>query len=88
MRPSWECVDASQNVTVRIVEYAMKSPFCGRAIHEKRLVSGTDHSETVDPVDASNFMIVLSDTTNRWSLNQTRPVLNRGVTITGISMSK
>ena len=66
----------------------MNSPCCDRAMHEVLLVSGTSHFETVDPVEASNCLIVLPDTTKRWLLNQGRPVLNDGVTFTGMSTSK
>ena len=84
MRPSWACVDVSQNVTVSFVEYAMNFPCCGRAMHER----GTGHSETVEPVDASTCLIVLPDTTKRWLFNQRRPVLRNGVTFTGMCTSK
>ena len=84
MRPSWAYVDVSQNVTVSFVEYAMNFPCCGRAMHER----GTGHSETVDPVDASNCLIVLPDTTKKWLFSQRRPVLYAGVTSTGMSTSK
>ena len=88
MRPTRVCVEVSQKVTVSFVEYTINSPCCGRAMHEELLVSGTDHSETVDPADASNCLIVLSDTTKRWSLDQRRPVLNNGATFTGMSTSE
>ena len=88
MRPSWACVAEPQNVTVRCVEYATNSPCFGRVMHEKRLLSGTGHSETVDPDDVSICLILLSDTAKRWSLNQRRPVLYHGVTATGMSTSK
>ena len=87
MRPSRACVDVSQNATVLLVEHAMVPPCCWRAIHEVSSVLGTDHSETVDPVDASNSLIVLSDTTKRWLSDHRRPLLNNGVTFTGISTS-
>jgi hypothetical protein len=74
MRPSWVCVAVSHNVTVRCVEYTMNFPCFGRTIHETLLLSGTGHSETVDPVDASICLILLSDMTKRWLLNQRRPV--------------
>ena len=80
MKPSWVCVVVSQNVTVRGVEYAMNSPCFGRAMHERWRLSGTGHSETVDPVDDSIFLILLSDATKRWLLNQRRPVLYNGFT--------
>ena len=67
-------VEVFQNVTVLFVEYAMNSPCFGMEMHES-VVLGTGHSETVDPVDASNFLIVWSDTTKRWLLDQTRPLL-------------
>ena len=87
MRPSWVCVAVSQNVTVRSVEYAMNFPCFGRAMHECAMLSGTGHSETADPVDAS-ICLILSDMTKRWSLNQRRLVLNHGVTVMLISTSK
>jgi hypothetical protein len=59
MRPSSVCVTVCQNVTVRRVEYAMNSPCFGRATHEVAVLSGTGHSETKDPVDASNSLILL-----------------------------
>ena len=65
MRPSCLCVDVSQNVTARFVEYAMNSPCCDKAIHEKRLPSETGHSETDDPVDAPMCLMLLSDKTKR-----------------------
>ena len=37
---------------------------------EVLLVPGTGHSETTDPVGASNCLIALSDTTKRWLLDQ------------------
>ena len=76
------CVDVSQNVTISFVEYAMNSPCCGRAMDEELLVSGTSHFETVDPVDDSNCLIVLPDTTKRWLFDQRRPVLYHGVSVT------
>ena len=88
MRPSWVCVAVAQNVTVRRVEYAMNFPCFGTAMHEKKLVSGTGHSETADPVDASNCAIFLSDRTKRWLSSQRRPVLYHGVTRTLMSASK
>ena len=88
MRPSWVCVNVSQNVTVSFVEYAMNSPCFGRAMQEKRLALGTGHSETVDPVDAPNCLIVLSDTTKRWLLDQRRPALHCVVTCNGMCTSK
>lgn len=88
MRLNWVCVDVSQNMTVWFVEYAMNSPCHGRAMHELVLVSGTGHSETTDPVDASIRLISLSDKTRRWLLSQTRPVLYHGVTLTLMSTSK
>ena len=90
MRPTWVCVDVSQNVTVSFAEYAMNFPCRGiRAMQEVLLVSGTSHSETVVPVDASNCLILLADMTKRWLLNQGRgPVLNNGDTCTGIFKSK
>ena len=60
----------------------------GRAMHGSLMLLGTGHSETVDPVDASNCVILLPDTTKRWLSNQRRPVLNHGVTVTLMSMSK
>ena len=81
MRPTRVYVDVSQNVTVSLVEYAMNSPCCGRAMHEELVVSGTSHFETVDPVDASSCLILLSDTTKRWLLDQRRPLLYHGVSI-------
>ena len=88
MRPSWLCVAVSQNVTVRCDECAMNSPCFGRAMHEESMLSGTGHSETADPVDASNCLILLLDMTRRWVLNQRRPVLSRGVTVTLMCLSK
>ena len=82
------CVDVSQNVTISFVEYAMNSPCCGRAMDEELLVSGTSHFETVDPVDDSNCLIVLSDTTKRWLLDQRRPVLYHGISVTRMSANK
>ena len=88
MKPSWMCVAVSQNVTVRSVEYAIDSPCFGRAMHEKWMLSGTGHSKTADPVDASIRLILRSDTTKRSLSNQRRPVLNHGVTFPGMSTSK
>ena len=88
MRPSWLCVAVSQNATVRCVEYAMNPPRFGRTMHEERVLPGTGHSETDDSVDASNCLIVLSDMTRRWLLNQRRPGLSRGVTVTLMCLSK
>ena len=88
MRPSWVCVAVSQNVTVRCVEYAMNPPCFGRTMHGMGVPSGTGHSETADPVDASNCLILLLDMTRRWLLNQRRPVLYHGVTITLMCLSK
>ena len=82
MRPSWLCVAVSQNVTVRCVEYAMNPPSFGRAMFEYGALSETGRSKTDGPVDASNSLIVLSDMTKRWSLNQRRLVLSDGVTVT------
>jgi hypothetical protein len=62
----------------------MNLPCFGRTMHEKLLLSGTGHSETADPVDASNCLILLSDRRKRWLLNQRRPVLFRGATVTSI----
>ena len=84
MRPSWACVDVSQNVMVCFAECTMNFPCLGRAMRGSTNVKnglGTGHSETADPVDASNCLIVLSDTTRSWSLSQRRPVLNHGVTV-------
>ena len=75
MRPARVCVDVSQSVTVSLVEYAMNSSCCGRAMHEELVVSETSQFETVDPVDASNCLIVQSDTTKGWLLDQRRPLL-------------
>jgi len=86
--PSFLCVNVSQNVTVLAVGYAMDSPYFGRAMHEERLVSGTGHCESADPVDASNLLISLLDRTKRWLWNQSRPLLCDGDTLTGISTSK
>ena len=80
MRPSWACVDMSQKVTVFFAEYAMNPPCFGRAMHESLLLLGTGHSETVDPVDASNCLILLSDMTKRWLLNQRIPVFSHVLT--------
>ena len=88
LRPSWVCVVVSQNVTVRFVEYAMNFPCFSRAMDEKSVLSGIGHSETADPVDASICFNLLSDITKRWLLNQRRPVLNNGVTLTLMSTSK
>ena len=88
MRPSRVCVPVSQNVTVRCVEYAMNFPCFGRAMHEEPMLSETGHSETLDAVDAPNYLILLSDTTKRWLLNQRRPVLNHGFTVAGMCTSK
>jgi hypothetical protein len=52
------------------------------------MLLGTGHSETVDPVGASNCVIFLPDTTKRLSLNQRRPVLNHGVTVTLMSINE
>ena len=87
MRPSGECVDVSQKVTVRFVEYAMYAPCFGRVMHESSLLSGTGHSESADPEDASNRLILPSDNTKRWSLNQVRPLFRQGVTATLMSTS-
>ena len=57
-------------------------------MHERLVLSGTGHSETANPVDASNCLMVLPDMTKRWLLNQRRPVPNNGVTFTGRLMSK
>ena len=65
MRASWACVDVSHNVTISFVEYAINFPCCGRAMHEWRSLLGTGHSETVEPVDASNCFIALPETTKR-----------------------
>ena len=88
MTPSWASVEVSQKVTVRFAEYAMNFPCCGRAMLEVALVSGTDHSETVEPVEASHSLIVLPDTRKRWSFSQRRPVLHDGVTFTGMCTSR
>ena len=82
------CVDVPQNVTVLFVAYAMNSTCFGRAMHEEFLASSTGHSETADPVDASNALILLADTTTRWLLSQRRPVLKHGVTFTGMCTRK
>lgn len=63
MQRSWLYVEVSQNVMVSQVEYAMNFPCCGRAMHETELTPGTDHSETVDPIDASICSILLVDVT-------------------------
>ena len=68
-----ECVDVSQNVTMRFAEHAMNPPCLGMAIHEGLLSSGD--SQIVDPVDVLICLILLSDMTKRSSLNQRRPVL-------------
>ena len=73
MRPSCVCVAMFQNVTVQFVEYAMNSPCFGWAMHENLLLSGADHSEIADPVDASICLLLLSDTTNRWHLQLGTP---------------
>ena len=88
VRRSWLCVDASQKVVVRFAENAMYCWCFGRAMFEWSSVPGTSHSETFEPVDASNSMIFWSDATRRWSLDQRRLVLNSGVTVTLISTSK
>ena len=88
MRPSWVCVAVSQNVTVCFVEYAMNFPCFGRAMHEHAMLSGTGHCETVDPMDASICLILFSDMTKRWLLNQSRLVLYHWVTITLMFTSK
>ena len=88
MRPSRVRVAVSQNATVRRVEYAMNFPCFGRAMHERLVVSETGHSETASPVEDSNCLIALSDTTKRLLLNQRRPVLYHGFTVTSMSMSK
>ena len=91
MRPSWACVDVSQNVMVCFAECTMNFPCLGRAMRGSTNVKnglGTGHSETADPVDASNCLIVLSDTTRRWWLSQRRPVLNHGVTFTVMCPTK
>ena len=88
MRPTRVCSDVSQNVTVSSVEHAMNSPCFGRAMHEEFLASSTGHSETADPVGASISLILLADMTKRWSSSQRRPVLNHGITFTGMSTSK
>ena len=88
MRPIRVRVVVSQNVTVSLVEYVMNFPCCGRAMHEESLVSDTGHSETVNLVDTSNCLIVVPDTTKRWLLDQRRPVLNNGVTFTGMCTRK
>ena len=87
MTASWVCVDASQNVIVRVVEYARNSPLCERMMHEY-LSLLVDHRETSDLVDRSNCLISSSDTTERWFLNQQRPVLDHGSTPAFMSMSK
>ena len=59
----------------------MNSPHVGRAIQEKRSVSGTGHSKTVFLVDVSNLLIFLLDRTRRLLFrNQTRPALNNRTT--------
>jgi hypothetical protein len=88
MRPSWVCVAMFHNMTVRRVEHAMNLACFGRTMHESLLVSGTNHSETVDPVDVSICFILLSDTTKRWLIDQRRLVLNNGVTVALMSTSK
>ena len=75
MRPSWVCVAVSQNVMVRGVEYAMNVACFGREMHEEWWLSETGHSETADPVDASNCVTFLSDRTKKWLSSQRRPVL-------------
>ena len=87
MTASWVCVDASQNVIVRVVEYARNSSLCERMIREY-LSLLVDHRETSDLVDRSNCLISSSDTTKRWLLNQQRPVLYHGSTPAFMSMSK
>ena len=88
MRPSCVRVDASQNVTVLPAECAINSPCVGRAMHENSLLSGTSHSETDDPVDASMCLILLLDTMKRCAFDQRRPVLYDGVTLTVMFKSK
>jgi hypothetical protein len=61
----------------------MNSPFFGKAMHDKLILSGTGHSESADPVDASICLILLLDITKRWLLNQRRPVLHHRVTLLG-----
>jgi len=63
------CVTVSQNVTVRPADNAMNPPCFGMAMRRNPPVSGIGHSVTPDPVDGSNFFILPSDTTRRWSLN-------------------
>ena len=63
MQRSWLYVEVSQKVVVSQVEYAMNFPCCGRAMHETELLSGTDHFETIDPIDASICSILLVDMT-------------------------
>ena len=52
---------------------------------EVLFVLATDHSKMTDPVDALNSLILLSDATNRWLLDQKRPVLM--VAVTGMCTS-
>jgi hypothetical protein len=88
MRPTRVCVDVFQKATIQFVECAMSSPCCSMAMHEVGLLWSTGHSETADPVDASNCVIVLLDSTKRWLLDQRRPALSTSVTFTVMSTSK
>ena len=66
-------VEVSQKVMLSFVEYAKNCPCCGRAICESSS-RGTDHSETVELVDASICLILLSLVrTKRRLLNQRSP---------------
>ena len=71
--PICQWVDVSEKVIERLVEHAINLPCVGIAMHESKSLLGTDHSETVEPVDASSCLIVLSDTTKMWLLNHRRP---------------
>ena len=86
-RPICKCDDVSQKVTKRPVEHAINLPCLGIAMHEWKSLFETGHSETVEPVDASNCLILLLDTTKMWLLDHRRPLLQRGITVTGLSTS-
>jgi hypothetical protein len=57
-------------------------------MHELPSLLGTGHSETVDPVDASNCLIVLPDTTKRWLCSQKMQAWYNGAGFTGMFTSK
>lgn len=88
MIPSWERVDVCQKLIVRPAEYAINPLRFSRAMHELSLLVGTGHSEITDPEDASNSLMLFLQATNKWSPNQTRPVLYSGFTCTEMSTSK